>query len=188
MNRLFKILRTIFLARRIVFPIKIKYSIKNSQKVNPLPSNVEVPPPQSLTNQYAIGAPIVDDYVEFFNIYCAEFADEVFYNRCEIYIPYIGEATIKSLGAGRELQALLEFLKEKPTQEWLFRVFKIHGYFVIAANPLYNDTQFWYYCTQLELPEVRFNPAITFISLTKEKKNNTKEKHLDCSYKYKRDK
>ncbi len=187
MNRLFSVLRAIFLARRLLSPKKVEYNHKPISEHIANDPPIETPPPQQepLVDRYAIGCPIIDDFSEFFNIYAAEFADDVFYSRCEIYVPYIGEASIKSLGASRELQALQLFLKGKSPQEWLLRVFKVSGYFIVAANSLYSDTQLWYYCTQLELPEVRFNPAITFIHLSKEKKNNKKENELDCSHKYK---
>ncbi len=187
MPHLIRILKAIFLAGRALTAKKVEYTRKVNPEQDLIVQPIEIPPPQekSSSNGFFIGAPIIDDYAEFFNIYCVEFANGILEERCELCIPYPSESTIKAVGATRELQALLQFLEKKNIKEWLFFVFKFRNYFIIAANELDSHTQFWYYCTQLELPEDIFYPAITWITLSKEKKNKKKENELDCSHKYK---
>lgn len=183
MNRLMRVLLSIFIADRAVNAEEIKNDKKNDNNQSEFTSDIELPPPLlqevDLTGEYdptketcIIFSPLSDD-VKFYNIYCSESQDDFLLNHSEFNIRDVTETIALLSGAGNELLILFNYLKADPLQ-YRLRIYKVQGYLVLGANLLDNHSNDWYYCTLLELPEGRFNPII----LTVKKSPRDIEKQL----------
>jgi hypothetical protein len=188
MNKLTRILFSIFLSNRSITSDKIKDVLKDEYQKEKYTPNIEVPPPQDeqdpfkihkpnedydpndidLTGAYdplketnVIFEPLQDD-IKFFNIYKCMCQDDFLLNRSEFNIKNVTENSAKFSGAGSEFKILFNYLKDDP-KNYRLRLYKVQSYLVLGASLLDNHTNDWYYCTLLELPEGRFNPIILTI-------------------------
>ena len=169
MSSLGRVLKTLFLAFRLSSAqrLDIPPPVIALPQAEPLP--VE-PPPPDIDNGYdplreteVIFTPLSDDPL-FYNLYCAQAASNLLYAKCEYHLPNIPFSQLKLFGAELEGELIVRNWLQASPADYLFRLFRIHGHYVVVAQHINNDSYDWYYCTLLELPQGIFGPILATFS------------------------
>lgn len=174
MNYLTRVLKALFLARRL-YSTPVEFSEAAPATPRSTPQAVESPPPKPaeleddmggydpLLEREVIMTPLSEDPI-FYNLYCAQAAAEILYRKAEFFLHDLNYFDLPFLGVEAEGGLIVNWVRAADPAFYHFRLFRIHGHFVVAAQHINNDSQDWYYCTSLELPQGIFNPILATFS------------------------
>lgn len=191
MSYLTRILRAIALARTL-FSSPTNYSATpNFSAPTSVPSAPEPAPPDEpelIDDGYdprseveIIMTPLSDDPL-FYHVHCAQAAADILYRKAEYWLHDLNWDDLRIIGAETEGKLMMMWIKPADRNFYHFRYFRIHGYPLLAAQHINNDSQDWYYCTVLELPQGMFGePLITFRRPAKQLAQKRTEELLDRS-------
>lgn len=195
MQRLVNVLKAIFLAARITSAHTVKTAPGEEAPIENTAPVVEPPPPkEEVLSEYdpsqeteAIFSPLHGAFTEFYNIYCCADQQAFLEERCEFYLYNLRAEAVIASGASAELTVLFQFLSGSRSRQFLYRVYKVQGHLVLAANSVHKNPQYWYYATALELPEGRFNFRVAYLERpAKDNQQKQKEYRIDHGQIYRR--
>lgn len=172
MSSLGRVLKTLFLALRLSGARRIdaQPALQKPLQAEPLP--VETPPPDDefvddgydpMRETEVIFTPLGEDPL-FYNLYCAQAASNLLYEKCEYHLPNIPFNQLRLFGAQAEGELIIHNWLHSNPANYHFRLFRVYGYPVVVAQHVNNDSYDWYYCTLLELPQGIFGPILATFS------------------------